>query len=655
MLFSKTGARLTYKHFILQCFFIFMGINFSKSSFSHIMLIEAKGGDSLTSKKEYSNPLHKAIYIYGILNMLTIPVLLAIYIMATESHLSLGLALIFSVLSIGMVYIATLCVIKFVNKVNTHFNNNFGKRNVEFIYTELQNYQNVYSEYRRKLESKMSRVQHLKDHLLQIENEKKTLQGEYEKRKKESFDKAQRLTNMKGHFREIGNALPLKIWKCDAEGHIIFGNDLFYQNVPKDELHTISDYLMLNDSQFSLLRKRDFGEIIFKFKNGELLSGRTTRIFDEGVLKGILFISASNTYEKEMMHQYLKKNRELYIMHEIGRIVSGKNSIESMLHHALRKLSFLENLQFATVRLANDQEELALIASNGTESTYQLESVLKPSKSHMYYAYKRNAVLVVNKKEDMIYDDEFVKQVLEKGYKIAFIPLANYKKCYGVLTVVTTYPFASDNLMLLEGISINLTIAIEKILLYDQLKSSYFKTVEAFVTATEFKSEKYSGHSRRVAETCKAIAEKMYLLDNEVDEIYIAGLLHDVGKLAFSDSVFDEEEEVDNVSHGKTGRKMVQDVGLTSDILDGIEHHALHFDLSNGDDLCLTEQPFYAQIIRIANDLDYFVHSKGNKYKPIDFIEYAKLYSGHYYSPQLIRILESIFLDSSHHAHDIYS
>ena len=252
----------------------------------------------------------------------------------------------------------------------------------------------------------------------------------------------------------------------------------------------------------------------------------------------------------------------------------------------------------------------------------------------------------------MLFEDSHIKNVILNNRKVAYIPLTNYNKNLGVMAIVSDYNFDSESIILLESISIYVTIALEKILLYDRLKSNYFKTVEAFVTATDIKSERFNGHSRRVALICKMIAEKLYLNSGEVDEIYMAGLLHDVGKLSFSDNSLDYYFDIDQ--HGSIGRKMVERVGLKKDILDGIEYHHLNFDLSNSKNTNVNEQPYYAQIIRIANDFDLYMNYDTTNINLPNFIEDMKPLVGSVYSSQFMRIMQDILVNNKEKLYKIY-
>lgn len=460
-------------------------------------------------------------------------------------------------------------------------------------------------------------------------------------------------TLLNDFFEKVSERINRMIWITDYDGNVIYINELVTKHMgSRDMIQRIYDIMDISKDQFELFRARDFENIKYYLKQMPPLNGKSFRIFSGESLKYILFMSSVTNQEKKMTLNYLKKSRDLHFINEISKIISGEIAIDSTLQDALDKIAFLGNFTACTIRLINEKEELEVKAKSGYSDAYFIDKKLKTAHSHIGYAFNENKIITINGIKDTLFDDHLIKSVLENGKKIAFIPLTNYDRNLGVMSIVSDYDFDHDTMILLESISINVTIALEKILLYDQLKSNYFKTVEAFVTASEIKSERVKGHSRRVAEICKIIAEKLYLSATEVDEIYMAGLLHDVGKLAFSDHSIEYYFDVED--HGRLGRKMVEGVGLTNDILEGIEHHHMNYDLTNNKSTFLTEQPYYAQIIRLANDFDLYMHDEGtDKLKP-QFIEKMSYFIGNAYSPQFMRILNEILSDPENAVLNIY-
>jgi response regulator RpfG family c-di-GMP phosphodiesterase len=70
-----------------------------------------------------------------------------------------------------------------------------------------------------------------------------------------------------------------------------------------------------------------------------------------------------------------------------------------------------------------------------------------------------------------------------------------------------------------------------------KLKSSFLTSIKVFSSVIEMRGGKLVGHSRRVADLSRKIAVKMGLDAKEVQQVFVAGLLHEIGKVAFSDDL----------------------------------------------------------------------------------------------------------------------
>lgn len=71
----------------------------------------------------------------------------------------------------------------------------------------------------------------------------------------------------------------------------------------------------------------------------------------------------------------------------------------------------------------------------------------------------------------------------------------------------------------------------------DRLKSGFITTVKILSSMIELRGGNMAGHSRRVADLARRIAVKMGLSPRETQEIFIAALLHDIGKIGFPDEL----------------------------------------------------------------------------------------------------------------------
>lgn len=463
---------------------------------------------------------------------------------------------------------------------------------------------------------------------------------------------------LKSFFDNISNNMDQMVWIASGNGEIIYLNEVLKEVIKIDSsvsTEKMSDFLEGFDDGLGILMERDFKAIKFTFKNhlfSESLNGMSIRIREFNRVGVILCICSKSNFEDKMNQNYMKKSRDLHFINEIGKITGSNNSIETTLQEVLDKVAFLANLNLSTIRLINDSNHLELKTVSGYSNEYLMEKELTIQGNHIGYSFNENKIILINHVEDLLFPEARIEKILAEGRAVAIIPLANYQKSFGVMTIVSDYKFNTDYLVLLESISINVTISLEKVLLFDQLKANYFKTVEAFVTAAEIKQERFSGHSRRVAKVSQLIAERLYLNDSEIDDIYITGLLHDIGKLGFADNSLEYFFDIDD--HGTMGRHMIENVGFERDILEGIEFHHLNYDLSNLEEVSLQEQPYYAQIIRLANDFDLYMNYSNSDLDGSAFTEKMLQDSGRLYSPQLLKILGDIIKNQNEQLMSIY-
>lgn len=124
--------------------------------------------------------------------------------------------------------------------------------------------------------------------------------------------------------------------------------------------------------------------------------------------------------------------------------------------------------------------------------------------------------------------------------------------------------------------------------------------------------DKYTnGHSNRVAEYARKIAERLGKPDEEVNNIYVAGLLHDVGKIGIPDNIINkpgkltDEEYAVIKSHPSIGAKILSNISAIQDIATGAHwHHERYDGRGYPDGLAGEEIPEMARIIGVADTYD---------------------------------------------------
>lgn len=71
----------------------------------------------------------------------------------------------------------------------------------------------------------------------------------------------------------------------------------------------------------------------------------------------------------------------------------------------------------------------------------------------------------------------------------------------------------------------------------ERLKSNFVTSIKVFTSLIEMRQKDLAGHSRRVADLAKRLAIQVGLDNKQAQEIFVAGLLHEIGKVGFDDAL----------------------------------------------------------------------------------------------------------------------
>src|SRR5207249_4213357 len=137
---------------------------------------------------------------------------------------------------------------------------------------------------------------------------------------------------------------------------------------------------------------------------------------------------------------------------------------------------------------------------------------------------------------------------------------------------------------LLTSIANESAIYLENLLLFEDVHGLMMGLLHSLTSAVDAKDSYTCGHSERVALLSRHLAKAAGLSDREVERIYMAGLLHDVGKIGVPESVLQKPgkltpEEFDEMKkHPVIGARILSDIKQISDIIPGVLHHHERFD-----------------------------------------------------------------------------
>ncbi len=144
-----------------------------------------------------------------------------------------------------------------------------------------------------------------------------------------------------------------------------------------------------------------------------------------------------------------------------------------------------------------------------------------------------------------------------------------------------------------------------------KIEEMNLQVVSALATAIDAKDAYTNGHSSRVAEYARMIAERSGYSKREQDEIYMMGLLHDVGKIGMPDEVINkparlsEEEYALIKTHPEIGNEILGTIKEQPKLAAAARWHHERFDGTGYPDRLAGDAiPEEARIIAVADAYD---------------------------------------------------
>lgn len=206
-------------------------------------------------------------------------------------------------------------------------------------------------------------------------------------------------------------------------------------------------------------------------------------------------------------------------------------------------------------------------------------------------------------------------------------------------------PFTSRDEAAIALLANQVTQHLEYQELLRHVKRGYMETIEALVNAIEAKDPYTRGHSERVIRYAVATAEEMGLPPEQVEEIRIGAVLHDIGKIGVPESVINKPGRLDDdewqlmKDHPRTATKIIDSFNRSRDILLMIYHHHEMYDGSGyptglrGNDI-----PLAARILKVADAFEAMTsHRPYQKTKTLEqAVQELKEGSGTQFDPLVV-------------------
>ena len=187
-----------------------------------------------------------------------------------------------------------------------------------------------------------------------------------------------------------------------------------------------------------------------------------------------------------------------------------------------------------------------------------------------------------------------------------------------------------------------------------ELKKAYVGVIEILSKYLESSDRYTKGHSLRVADYASEIAKALELPKTEVENIRVAGLLHDIGKIEISSELITKaasltaEERKIVETHVEKGVEILSSVGtvLKESIPIVLSHHKFFIE-SSEEEKKFNTLPLGARILAVADSFDAMVTDRPYRAgKPLwQAMEELEKGSGIQFDPHVVEAFKRVLAD----------
>ena len=171
--------------------------------------------------------------------------------------------------------------------------------------------------------------------------------------------------------------------------------------------------------------------------------------------------------------------------------------------------------------------------------------------------------------------------------------------------------FLPDERDMLLGYAQTTAVALQKLILRENVERNLVDTITAFVNAIESKDRYLKGHSARVALYSVEIAQTLGMTTELVEVVRRGAMLHDLGKLSIMDTILRKPERLTPEeftiikSHPMVGAKILEPLRFLARETCAVRHHHERFDGAGYPDGLRGEDiPYVARVVTVADVFD---------------------------------------------------
>lgn len=320
---------------------------------------------------------------------------------------------------------------------------------------------------------------------------------------------------------------------------------------------------------------------------------------------------------------------ELVLLHRLStnmKVTEADSNFLQMACDSLTEIVFVEGIAVLLEKTVDGAQKWVIAAGSGLiDMDGQTAAVLQC----------RLAEEINNGKEALLdseVDSAFKYEWPERVKNIIAVPLFGKEKAeshiarstrddnrmMGLMVAVNRIgkqDFDSTDIKLFNSVAGGCAVFIENGRLFKDLKELFIGSLKALTSSIDAKDKYTHGHSERVAFISRWIAERLSVVDpleeEQIHRIYLAGLLHDIGKIGIDEAVLrktgklTDEEFACIRKHPSIGAGILREIKQMRDIMPGVLSHHERIDGRGYPGGLAGEQiPLTGRIVGLADSFD---------------------------------------------------
>jgi HD-GYP domain-containing protein (c-di-GMP phosphodiesterase class II) len=320
---------------------------------------------------------------------------------------------------------------------------------------------------------------------------------------------------------------------------------------------------------------------------------------------------------------------ELVLLHRLStnmKVTEADSNFLQMACDSLTEIVFVEGIAILLEKTADDERHWVIAAGSGLiDMDDQAAAIL----------HSRLAEEISNGKEALLdseVDSAFKYEWPSRINNIIAVPLFSKEKSeshsagkvktgnsiMGLMVAINRIgkqDFDSTDIKLFNSVAGGCAVFIENGRLFKDLKELFIGSLKALTNSIDAKDTYTHGHSERVAFISRWIAERLSekepLDEEQIHKVYLAGLLHDIGKIGIEEAVLRKDGKLTDQEFGRIkkhpsiGAGILREIQQMRDIVPGVLCHHERVDgrgYPNG--LVGDKIPLTGKIVGLADSFD---------------------------------------------------